>query len=268
MPTLTRKLRYAFWVANAYLGREVLLDIPQKATVLITYYHPARMAHIEPQVRNILKCRFVDKLVLSNHNPEVCIEDKVKVKDRRLHFINQTQRRGCGYRWFVAQELNPEYLIVIDDDILFFPGQLASLFRQLVAEPMRPHGITGMLQQENADLEYHEKKEMVVDFLCEAYAVTGAQVNRYLELRYQMAKNEQLAEMIDTAADFMVISQTGTQKPMIHHVGRLFKSDTFKQTGVAVHKNDGFDKMVAKVGQTLTQLAVEGDVNASNVTGS
>lgn len=264
MPALTRKLRYALWVANAYLGREVFLDIPQKATVLITYYHPARMAQVEPQVRNILKCHFVDRLVLSNHNPEVNIEEKVKIKDRRLHFINQKQRRGCGYRWFVAQELSPDYLIVVDDDILFFPGQLARLFRQLVAEPMRPHGITGMLQQANADLEYHEKKEMVVDFLCEAYAVTGAQVSRYLELRNQIAKDEQLAEMIDSAADFMVISQTGSQKPKIHHVGRLFKSDTFKQAGVAVHKNDGFDKMVSQVGQALSHLAVEHSIRLGN----
>ena len=242
------------WVLNGYIGRAVSLDIPQKATILITYYHPARMDHIEPQIRNILKCHFVDKLVISNHNPEVNIEDKVKIKDRRLHFINQTIRRGCGYRWLLANELNAEYLIVVDDDILFFPKQLAGLFRQLVAEPEWPHGITGMLHVDGQKIEYHEKENMTVDYLCEAYAVTGEHVKRYMELRQQVAGDETLTEMIDSAADFMIISQTGSHNPKIHNVGRLFKSATFKQVGVAVHKNDGFDHIVAVVGKALTDL--------------
>lgn len=242
------------WVLNGYIGRSVSLGIPQKAMVLITYYHPARMDHIEPQVRNILKCRFVDKLIISNHNPDVRIEDKIKIKDGRLHFINQTTRRGCGYRWLVAQELNSEYLIVVDDDIWFFPSQLAKLFSHLVADPLIPHGITGMLFVENKDLEYHEKKDMTVDFLCETYAVTGDHINQYLELRRLVAQNDELADMIDSAADFMIISRTGVGKPKIHNVGRLFKADTFKQADVAVHKNERFDKSVLEVGQLLNSL--------------
>ncbi len=98
MPKLTRKIRYALWALNGYVGRTVSLNIPQKVTVLITYYHPARMEHMEPQIRNILKCNFVDKLIVSNHNPDIYIQDKIKIKDKRLVFINQNVRRGCGYR--------------------------------------------------------------------------------------------------------------------------------------------------------------------------
>lgn len=243
------------WVLNGYIGRTVSVDIPQKVTVLITYYHPSRMEHINPQIRNILKCRFVEKLVISNHNPDVNIEEKVKIKDRRIQCINQTIRRGCGYRWIVANELTPEYLIVVDDDILFFPAQLAKLFKRLVSEPMMPHGITGMLNLEN--LQYHEKKDMTVDFLCEAYAVTGEQVSRYMELRRLVGAKDGMLEMIDSAADFMLISRTGSYKPKIHNVGRLFKSDTFKQVGVAVHKNDGFDKVVLEVGHVLNGVEIQ-----------
>lgn len=244
------------WVLNGYVGRTVSVDIPQKATVLITYYHPSRMIHINPQVRNILKCSFVDKLIISNHNPDINIGDKVKIKDNRLHFINQPIRRGCGYRWILANELDPDYLIVVDDDILFFPTQLARLFKSLVAEPMMPHGITGMLRLETQELEYHEKENMTVDFLCEAYAVTGEHVKRYMELRQLVNANEGMTEMIDSAADFMLISRTGSHNPKIHNVGRLFKAATFKQAGVAVHKDDGFDKTVLKVGQELKNLEI------------
>lgn len=258
MSALTRKLRHAMWVLNGYVGRTVSVDIPQKVTVLITYYHPSRMEHINPQLRNILKCNFVDKLVVSNHNPDINIEEKVKIKDRRLHFINQLVRRDCGYRWIVAHELNPEYLIVVDDDILFFPKQLARLFKRLIAEPVIPHGITGMIHLENRVLEYHEKKNMEVDFLCETYAVTGVHVSRYMELRRLVGTNEGVTEMIDAVADFILISRSGSRDPQIHNVGRLFKSDTFKQAGVAVHKTEGFDNAVQEVVQQLNTLEVHG----------
>ena len=75
--TLARKLKYVLWTLNGYVGRTVSAHAPQKVTVLITYYHPARMQHIEPQVRNILKCTFVEQLVISNHNPDVRIEGKI-----------------------------------------------------------------------------------------------------------------------------------------------------------------------------------------------
>ncbi len=78
--TLARKLKYVLWTLNGYVGRTVSAHAPQKVTVLITYYHPARMQHIEPQVRNILKCTFVDKLVISNHNPMYALRTRSRSK--------------------------------------------------------------------------------------------------------------------------------------------------------------------------------------------
>ena len=49
----------------------------------------------------------------------------------------------------------------------------------------------------------------------------------------------------------MLISQTGNQDPEIHNVGRLFKSATFKQAGVAVHKDVGFEESLLEVGRAL-----------------
>jgi hypothetical protein len=162
MPALTRKIRQTFWTLNGYIGKNLSLDTPQKVTVLITYFHPARMTHIEPQIRNILKCNFVDKLVISNHNPDICINEKVKVNDNRVVFLNQSVKRGCGYRWLIANELDPEYLIVVDDDLLLFPSQLARLFKHLVNEPEIPHGMSGYLRSENGELEFYEKENMTV----------------------------------------------------------------------------------------------------------
>lgn len=257
MPRLTRRIRYALWKLNGYIGRTVSIDIPQKVTVLITYYHPVRMEHIEPQIRNILKCSFIDKLVISNHNPEVDVEEKVKVKDKRLVFLSQDVRRGCGYRWLIANNLNPEYLIVVDDDVLFFPAQLARLFKHLINEPDIPHGISGFVRLANDELEYHEKENMTVNFLCEAYAVTRNHLKRYMEFKQLVAENKTVNEMIDSAADFMVISQTGSGNPKIHNVGRLFKSLTFRQTGVAVHKEESFGQSLLEVSRVLNDASLE-----------
>jgi hypothetical protein len=63
--------------------------------------------------------------------------------------------------------------------------------------------------------------------------------------------------MIDSAADFMVISQTGNHNPKIHHVGRPFKASTFKQAGVAVHKNENFGDSLYGVGCALNDIKIK-----------
>lgn len=212
------------------------------------------MTHIESQVRNILKCKFVERLVISNHNPDIRIEEKVKIKDPRIVMINQPVKRGCGYRWLVANQFQPKYLIVIDDDIWLFPLQIAKLFKHLVAEPDVPHGITGMVRMEDSKIAVVEKKDLTVDYLCETYAITESQLRRYLVLRECLLQDKRLLEMIDAAVDFMLISQSGTQRPKIHNIGRVFKDPSFNQVGVAVHKERDFEDNLFEVNQAMNRF--------------
>jgi len=239
------------WKVNGILGREIGQDFPQKATVLITYFNPARMEHIDPQVRNVLKCRFVDRVIISNHNPDISIDQMVKVRDKRLIFINQEIKRGCGFRWAVAAEFDPEYLIVVDDDILLFPSQLAKLFQHLIGEPEIPHGFTGMRHTENGEFEYYERVDMDVDFLCEIYAVTRQNLRQYRELEHHIERDTHLSKLVDSSMDFMLISQTSLQNPRIHNVGRIFRCLTFNQAGIAVHKADDFTENMLEVDRFL-----------------
>lgn len=258
MTTLKRKIKYAWWAINGYLGPKQRGPISQKATVLITYYNPLRMQHIDAQLRNLFKCTFVEKIVLSNHNPDIRIEDRVRLRDPRLVFINQTVRQGCGYRWGIAAGLDADYVIVIDDDILLFPGQLAQLFHELVRQPAIPHGFTGMLHLPNDVFEYHEREERVVDYLCEVYAVTRHHLQRFQALAHSLNHDETVAHMIASAADFMVISQTGVGKPKIHNAGRLLRCASFNQAGVAVHKESDFAVNMTGVSQALTRVLAAG----------
>ena len=170
---LIKKLIYELWVIYGYWGWKCGQGISKKVTVLITYYNPARLKHMNHQIRNLLKCAFVEQIVISNHNPAFKIEAHVTISDPRLAFVNQAVRRGCGYRWLVADGFSPQYLIVMDDDILLFPWQVEKLFSALVAEPEIPHGFAGMVQQPDGFLDYQQKQERRVDYICEIYAITG-----------------------------------------------------------------------------------------------
>lgn len=254
MSRLTRKIRYGFWALNGFTGKQQALNVTQHVTVLITYFNPLRMKHLNHQVRNVLKCNFVDSLIISNHNPDIHIEDLLQIHDSRLKIINQDSKRGCGYRWEIAHSLSPEYLIVIDDDILLYPSQIAALFVRLLKEPEIPHGFTGMQHQVDDSFIYHERQEINVDYLCEVYAVTKKHLQRYAELKEQIARDDALAKSIESATDFMLISQSGAHQPQIHRTNRLLRCETFKEASVAVHQKDDFRKNMLKVYRALNNI--------------
>jgi len=258
--TLIQKAKYSFktllWILNAYVGKPVWVESPEKLTVLITYFNPVRMKKINHQIRNILKCEFVDKLIISNHNPDIHIQDKLKVNDDRLTILNQSVKRGCGFRWLVANGFDFKYLIVIDDDFLISAQQLASLFRRLLEEPNIPHGLAGMNCLPAGGFEYRDKENVVVDFLCEVYAVTKSHLDRFMEINSSISSDAKIARIVDSTADFMIVSQTGTSRPKIHDVGRLFRDETFKTEGVAVHKNQTFEEHMEQILNALRSLGL------------
>jgi len=246
-----REIKYCLWELNGFIGLRSRTSMSQKVTVLFTYYNPARMQHINHQLRNIFKCDFVKQVIISNHNPEIDIASLIKVREERITVVNQKIRRGCGYRWLVANEFSPEYLIVVDDDVLLFPWQLKQLFEALIKEPQIPHGLAGMIRHSDGFLEYRQEEERSLDYICEIYALTGIQLNRYMELRDELIKDEALMDMVEFAADFMIVSHSGNGIPKIHDAGRLFRCSTYNETGVAVHKNNDFDNSILEVAHLL-----------------
>jgi hypothetical protein len=258
-----RKSRYALFILNGYLGRNVSLESDHKVTIVLTYYHPSRMNYIDAQVRNFLKCKFVEKIVITNHNPDIKIEDKINVKDDRLICLNQNIRRGNGYRWRVANTIDADHFILLDDDIQLFPGQLKQLFQHLIAEPTVPHGYSGQLHLPDDKFEFHASENMEVDYLCELYAVTRSQVKRYAEIEQFLGEEDKtLLNYVERFADHIVISQTADQRPRIHEVSSLLRSDTFKTPGVATHKDAMFEEGVLQVCRAVKRIKMQSLVDA------
>lgn len=271
---LRRSAYYALWTLVPHIGRTWRLDVPQRVTVLLTYYHPQRAKHLGRQVQNLLKCDFVDRIVVSSHNPELDLDvlpepgnGRRRPSERRSHArgrgLGKSPRvtvrrepvpRPCGHRWHVARSLDAEYVIVVDDDVLLFPWQLAKLFERLVDDPQSPHGVAGMLRLKDGGLEYHEREERTVDFLTEVYVVTRSHIARYEEIERQLRATPAVGETIDTMGDFLVISQAGTRSPRIHDVGRLLRCETFNQVGFATHRQDGFAEQVQEIDRALKEV--------------
>lgn len=253
-----RRIRQALWLLNGYIGRTESIDTPQKVTILLTYYHPSRMNRIDSQVRNFLKCTFVEKIVITNHNPDVKIEEKIKIRDDRLIWSNQEVRRGNGYRWRIANTLDGKYFIVIDDDVQLFPSQLKSLFQYLISEPEIPHGFSGQLLLSDDKFWYRERENIEVDYLCELYAVTQHHIKRYAELvQLIFEEDKTLSDFVERFADHIVISQTTSYNPKIHKISRPLRSETFKTPGIATHKDEHFEENVIKVCRAVKKLKLQ-----------
>lgn len=250
MTRLTRRVRRALWGASGRLGWPVALPGSPPLTVLITYFHPARARHAEDQVRNALRCRFVGKVVAASHNPELRAETLVQAGDPRLVFVNASERRGSGYRWTVAETFDPEFLLAIDDDILLRASQIAGLYRHLLRRPEVVHGLSGIQRRDDGALDFMDRRNVEVDYLCEVYALTRQHLKRYGELRARVT-DAPVAESLDSAFDFVVVSRAGRGRARIHDLGHILRCETFKTPGVALHKQGDFESKLVSVLRSL-----------------
>ena len=263
-----RQAKYWMWSTTSRVGlANRSAELPGRATVLITYYDPVRLQHLDSQIRQVLRCGFVERLVVSNHNPAFRVEEATTIRDSRLEFRNEPVRRGCGYRWQVARDLPGEYLIVLDDDLLLFPGQIATLFSELLREPSVPHGLAGFRTSDDAAFTYLQASDCDVDFLCEAYAVSKAHLQRYHAICHRLTRDPEVLRIVDRAADFVVISASGRGRPKVHDVGPLFRCLSFRENGHAVHKQTTFEEDVRSVAAAIQNVHVDDEATASAPTG-
>ena len=244
---ISSKASYYIWLLNSYIAGKQSSDTQNKAVAILASYHIERMKNIEPLVRSILKCDFIKKIILSNHNPNVLIEDWVKIKDDRLNMINQPTRRGPGYCWDLAKKEDSQFFILIDDDFLVSPKQIKILFQRLLDNSDIPHGVTG-----HNNLEYYQNIDMEVDILNQIYAITKTHLNKYFEIAEAInAIDHEAYETIEPYAHEIIISKTGKNRPRIHNIGLLTRCPTARKPSVAIHQSEDFRIKRVKVFNAL-----------------
>ena len=208
----------------------------EKLTVILLNHK--RPENIEPIARYTLRGGFVSRLIVSNNSQEYRIEDYVSREDSRLVLLNQERPSGVGIKLELAQRYPARYYICIDDDIFLHPAQLQWIYCSLRNETDRPHGIfgaelTGEHEEGNAWPFVHRRNRTVtVDILNGLFAFTRAHLDEYFRLCGALGINDQQSLM---NGEDIILSFSGTKKPMIHNIGPIWECASASSPGVALY---------------------------------
>lgn len=210
----------------------------EKLTVVLLSY--GRAANLNTIVAACLACPFVQRIILSNNNPQLRMRDFVPLRDSRLQVTDQSKRCFPSKRYELARDSGDEWLLCIDDDTFFTPRQIRSLFEALLAEPSVPHGIAGEnFRPEGGFAQYlfgASEQPETVDCLVWAYAFTRQHAERYFELLQKLG----IDNATFRANEDIVLSLAGKGRPLVHNFGTLHLCGSRDAEEVATSKQAGF----------------------------
>lgn len=210
----------------------------EKLTVVLLSY--GRAANLNSIVAACLACPFVQRVILSNNNPELRMRDFVRQRDSRLQITDQSVRCFPSKRYELARDSGDEWLLCIDDDTFLTPRQIRSLFGASLANPAVPHGVAGEnFRREGGFAEYLfgiPGKPETVDCLVWAYAFTRKHAERYFELLRKLC----IDNATFRANEDIVLSLAGNGRPLVHNFGTLHLCGSRDAEEVATSKQTGF----------------------------
>ena len=241
-------MKYWKWRYRIKYGRRIdLSNNMHKATVIVNSYN--REKNIEHIIRAALKCDFVDKVIVSNNNPQIKLEKWVKAKSSRVILIGQKFRKRCRYRWVIAAKNPNRFYIAIDDDVFVYPEQLLNLFESLIDDPNVPHGMFGSVynlkdpndEERSSAYSYCYGRNMPVDVLHQIYAVTNEHVSNYFKLLSDVkVYNNEVSNILRKVGDDIVISHSGSELPKIHDFGIVLECPSHETEAMATFQKSGF----------------------------
>lgn len=247
---IKNNLNYYFYILKSSIASTQNFSDNYTVTAILASFHRERLRNLRPLLRSILKCQFIPRIILTNHNPEFTVNDLIGINDNRLVILNQSVKHGPGYCWELAHTESSDFYLLIDDDFLVTSKQIKLLLQYLSDEPEIPHGITGHIKK-----NYYENVNMEVDRLSQIYAVTRTHLGQYFQLLEKIKAIDPAAfNAIEPYAHEIVMSRTGERKPKIHHVGHLSRCHTARKPGVAIHKDNNFNPERKKVIHALNTV--------------
>lgn len=228
---------YLRWQREVRRADRVAIPGPERLTVILLSFR--RVRNMEPIVGALLRCEFVEKVLVSNNNPEIRMADWIRLRDDRLRLIDQPRKTPPGIRFELARKEPGRYFLSIDDDVLLSPEQVKRLFLGVLSRPGAPHGIhgEGYVGESKKTFPpywrvdrkgYHGQ----VDNLNTVYGFT----------REHLAEMERLAGRLDLGGggiaemgngEDLLVSASGDERPWIHDVGPVALCLSSHRIGVA-----------------------------------
>jgi hypothetical protein len=218
----------------------------QCVAVLLSHNRPQNIPLL---VEAALQNSFVKKIIVSNSNRAVRMQDWIQVRDSRLMLVDEANPTRPGYRFVLAQAEVGDYFLSIDDDIFLTPCQWRGFFECLVRDPAVPHGLTGNYyrpgeKSSNGSPFHHvTETDTEVDVLIGAYAFT----RQHLACLFQLSEYLGLGDLTHLAnGEDLLLSLAGLGRPKIHDLGHIFCCASASLEGVALWRtlDDFWDERV------------------------
>jgi len=233
------------------------MSINNFTAVILSYKRPGNIQRI---CETILEIKAVDKLILSNNNPEIDLTDYVSINDSRFFFIEQKEHCACIKRFEIAYSSPSKFYFCIDDDLFFNRNQIQYLMDVLVTDPSRPHGFWGQNYTVRGDkIRFHQpvvNKSTTIDILNRAYFFSWAHLVKLLNL-------VQLSQTYLTdvgTVDDIFLSFSGKKKPQLHNIDCFENCPTSNEKGIATWLRDDFEIKRIKALEFILKVRTRNDV--------
>ena len=217
--------------------------------ILLSYQRPYNMARI---IGETLRAPSVDRIIVSNNNPDVDLRQWITFDDSRVVLLQQTTHCSPAKRFVLALEEEAEHFLCLDDDLFLSGKQIQHMLDCLARQPTRIHGMYGQLRLADARFESGiHTQEREVDVLNRSYFFTRTHLHRMAELGRQLGFTDlSQAEM----ADDILLSFAGEGRPLCHAIGPFHDCPTSHDPAIAVFLRPGFDEFREAVYRKLCLL--------------
>ena len=221
------------WSMNVRFGPAINIDRLEKITVILLNHK--RPWNMEMIVRSLLKCTFVEKIILCNNGAEepVCPQHS----NPRIQIITLPYNGKPIHRFVLAQQESSDFFLFIDDDIFLSPKQIKNVFFSLIKDPSHVHGVCGERISPEKFEHYLHGCDMELSILSRVYACGREHIARFFTL-VGMLGQEHLA--IAPFRDDILLSMSGREKPLCHDIGSLLSCPSCAKKGIAVFRDDRF----------------------------
>lgn len=229
--------------------------------ILLSYRRPQ---NIDPIIRSLLHCPSIRRIIVSNNNPEIRLEQWLSIRDSRIEIMHQAVRCQTTFRFMIATREQSEFFLCIDDDIFLLPSQIESLWSELRKDPEVPHGIFGQVYDaKTRSMRYaiHSVTRRV-DGLNRVYAFTQKHLNEFHRLAAALGLREGHSFWNRSLWDDLALSFTGSAKPMIHDLGRFLNCPTNADVSTAAMREPDFFPLRLHLFEELSKIKPLRDVSS------
>ncbi len=221
------------WSWVSVLGPTIHSSRPEKVTVILLNHK--RSWNMEMIVRSLLKCAFVEKIIVCNNGAKEPVYSQRH--NARVHVVTLTENGKPIQRFVLAAQESAEFFLFIDDDVFLFPKQIRKIFLGLLEDTSCIHGICGERFSQGKMEHYLYGSDMKLDNLNRVYACTSQHVATFFVLLGALKKEH---AAIAPFRDDILLSASGREKPLCHDVGDFLSCPSSTQHNIAVFRSDGF----------------------------